>query len=181
MRLDSTLAFVPLGGQSLVAGAGVNIASINVIDFLGLGVGVAPTNIIGNASIFGEDLGIGDGLLVPKLMCSIGTAPTTGNAATLNVALQLSADTALTFQPALWVTAVETGAIAVANLAANTVIARFDWPPSQPVNLNPRYARLLFQVPTGTNFSAGTIAFAGITSVRDDQSNKFAAANYVVA
>ena len=60
MRLDSQLSFIPLGAPvSLVQGTGVSIPSTNIIDLLGQGVGTAPQNIIGNATVFGADVGIG--------------------------------------------------------------------------------------------------------------------------
>ena len=71
-------------------------------------------------------------------------------------------------------------AIAVANLVAGTAIARFPWVPPFPANLRPRFLRLLFQIPAGTNFSAGTIGWATVTTVRDDQFNKYAVGNFVV-
>lgn len=189
MRVDSTLQFVPYGSPlSMVGADGVAIPSTNVIDLLGSGVGTAPANIIGNASVFGQDMGVGDGLLIPKLAISPGTVTfATGNSATLNIALQLAADqgSAGSYQPSTWNTAVETGAMTLAQL--NTAItngfmlARFDWPPSFPVNLSPRYARLLFSPAASTHFTAGTIGFAVVTSVRDDQANKYAARNYAVS
>lgn len=181
MRLDAQTIFVPFGGQSMVAAAGVSIASTNTLDLIGSGPGTTPPNIIGTQNaLFGEDVGIGDGFLVPKLIITTGTAFVTANSATLNVALQLAPDTAVTHLPGTWQTVEETGAMIAAQLLAAIVIGRLDWAPAFPANLNPRYARLLFQVPSGTNFSAGTIAFAGVTSVRDDQANKFAQKNFTV-
>jgi hypothetical protein len=54
---------------------------------------------------------------------------------------------------------------------AQQILARFDFPPAFPANLNPRYPALLF-TPVGT-FTAGTRQ-APVTMVRDDQANKFA-------
>jgi hypothetical protein len=186
MRSDALLAFVPLGSPlSLVGGAGVAIPSPNVIDLLGAGVGVAPPSIIGNAALFGTDMGIGGAR--PELEVAIGTAVTTGNSATLNVALQAAADqgAAGNYQPGTWQTIVETGGMAVANLTAGQVIARFPWLPVFPSTLRPRFLRLLFSPiksdGTAVNFTAGTIAFALVTTVRDDLANKQAAKNYSVA
>ncbi|HEV2674144.1 MAG TPA: hypothetical protein VGV37_06340 [Aliidongia sp.] len=181
MFLDGQLQFVTLAGQSLVGAAGVAIPSNGVIDLLGEGVGMPPANIIGNASTFGEDPGVGIGSAAPIIQCSVGTAFATGNAATLNVALQLAADTgaAGNYQPSTWTTIEETGPLAVSLLTANQIIARLNWSPTLP-GLRPRYARLLFQVPSGTNFTAGSIAFAGVVIARDDQANKQAAKNYTV-
>lgn len=178
MRSDSQLAFVPIGTPlSIVAGAGVDVAS-TVIDLLGVGVGVAPPSIIGNVSVFGTDFGIGGDR--PLLDVVVGTAFTTSNAATLNVAMQAAADDG-TYNPGSYSTLVETGEIAVSSLTANARIARFDWPPAWPEGLRPRFVRLLFQIPAGTNMDTGTIAFALVTTARDDQANKYAAKNFVAA
>jgi hypothetical protein len=98
----------------------------------------------------------------------------------LNVALQGAPDAGTpTFQPGTFTTYAETGLILTAALLANTVIARFPWLPPFPANQRPRFLRLLF-TPAGT-FTVGTIASALVTTVRDDQFNKYAANNYKVA
>jgi hypothetical protein len=182
MLTDALVAFVPIGGNlSLVGAAGAAIPSTFVYDILGAGVGVAPPNIIGNATLFGSDMGIGG--LKPQVEAVIGTALASANGSTLNVAFQGADDTGLAggYLPGPWQTFVETGPITVAQGTAGTVVARFDFPPAFPANFNPRFLRLLFQVPAAGNFTAGTISSAIVTMVRDDQSNKFAAANYKVA
>lgn len=185
MRTDAKLAFVPINGNlSLVAAAGVDVASTNTIDFLGLGVGVvAPdTNsgnpIIGNTSVFGQADAQGVGGERPELNVTIGTAlvADTGTP-TLNVQLQAAADDG-TGNPSTWQTIGESGEISVAQGTANTVIARLPWLPPFPVNLRPRFLRLNFAIPAGTNFSAGTIASALVTTVRDDYFVSQAARNY---
>lgn len=181
MLIDALLSFVPPGSAlSLVAAAGANIPSTNTIDLLGQGVGTAPANIIGNAATFGSDMGIG--AEKPLIEVIIGTAATTGSAATLNVAFQAAPDSgsAGAFQPGTWQTLVETGPMTAAQLTAGQIVARFDYPPAFPANLQPRYLRLLFQTASGTTFTAGTISAGIVTMARDDQSNKFAAANYRV-
>ena len=184
MITDALLAFVGIGGNlSLVGGAGVAIPSPLTYDFLGLGVGVAPTERIwGNPTVFGQADAMGVGNQRPELNVTVGTAFATANAATLNVALQGAIDTGAAggYLPGTWNTFAETGVIAVANLTANTVIARFPWLPPFPANLRPRYLRLLFSIATA-NMTAGTIASAIVTLVRDDQFNKWAAKNFTVA
>lgn len=178
MRIDSQLSFVPPGAPlSIVAAVGVNVPS-NVIDLAGFGVGAPITNIIGNATVFGTDFGIGERKV--QLEAVVGTAFTTSDSCTLNVALQLAIDNGSN-QPGTWITSVETGAIAVAQLTAQAIIARFDWPPEFPVGTQPRFARLLFQVPASEQFTAGTIAFAIVTPTRDDYAAKYAAKNYTLA
>ncbi len=170
MLLDSLLGFVAQGSPlSLVAGAGVSIPSPGVIDLLGLGVGVAPDErIIGTVSTFGADTGIGDHKL--QVRVAIGTGLVAVGGSTLNVAFQAAPDqgAAGNYQPGTWQTLIETGAMTAAQLAANAICARFDWPPVFPVTLRPRFLRLLFAPSAGGSFSAGTIANAIVTNVRDD-------------
>jgi len=181
MRTDASVTFVPLGGSlSLVGGAGVSIPS-NVFDGLGQGVGTAPANIIGTAPVFGADYGIGSGRPLLDIVVGIGLA--TSNGCTLNVAFQGAPDTgaAGNYQPGTWVTFMESGPKTAAQCPAGTRIARFDWAAAFPENTTPpRYIRLLFQVPSGENFTAGTISFALATLGRDDQANKYAARSYSV-
>jgi hypothetical protein len=176
MILDALLSFVPIGGNLAITS--VAVPSTNVIDLLGEGVGVAPESIIGNPALFGAPDAMGVGGARPELNITTGTAAFAGGTS-LNVALQAAADTAGTNQPGTWNTLAETGAILTANLTANLVIARFPWLPPFPANLRPRYLRLLF-TPAGT-FTAGTIASALVTTVRDDEFQKYAAKNYSVA
>lgn len=177
---DNLLDFVPIGTNlSLVAAAGVSVPSSNVIDILGSGVGTAPMNIIGNVTVFGEDSGIGGN--VPNINIVIGTAVTTGDACTLNVAFQGAPDLGAGggYQPGTWQTFNETGPMTAAQLTAGTVI-RLDWFPAFPPNEAPRYLRLLFQGPATLDFTAGTIASAIVTMVRDDWAAKYAAKNFSV-
>lgn len=188
MRTDAQLAFVPIGGNlSMVGGAGVAIPS-NVLDLLGQGVGTAPANIIGTASVFGEDPGVGR--YKPEINIALAAAPAfaSANAATLNVQFQGAEDqgAAGNYQPGAWQTFVETGYLTLAQLqalqsGANAGPIRLDWPPAFPANFAPRYIRLNFQPLAATNFTAGLVASALVVTVRDDQSNKFAAKNFVVA
>ncbi len=177
MLIDSLVSFLPIGSNlSIVAATGVDTPS-NVIDLLGAGVGVAPPNIIGQATVFGTDLGVGGKR--PEINVVVGTAFQTSNSATLNVALQAAIDDG-TYNPGTWNTIVETGEIAAASLTAGQIIARFPFLPAFPDNLNPRFVRLLFQVPASTAFTAGTIASATVTMVRDDYAAKFASRNFAV-
>lgn len=181
MRLDSSLAFVPFGTPlSCVGATGASFQS-QVIDLLGQGVGQAPANIIGNPAVFGEDIGVGGMGPQPTLLVTVGTAFVTGGSATLNVQLQGAVDSGSpNYTPGTWITLTETGTISAANLTAGQVIARFDMPPAFPPGTLPRFLRINFVTPSGQSFSAGTIAFAYPTYVRDDQANKYAGSNYAV-
>jgi hypothetical protein len=188
MITDALVSFLPIGSnQSMVGGAGVSIQIGNIIDLLGYGVGVAPSqSIIGNVptsggvSLFGAPDAMGVGGPRPELNVSVGTAFTTSTSATLEVALQGAADTS-TYQPGTWYDFATSGPISVTNLAANEVIFRIPWLPPFPPGLRPRYLRLYGIIPAATDFTAGTIASATVVIVRDDQFNKYGANNYVVA
>jgi hypothetical protein len=180
MITDALVNFVgPNAPLSLVGGAGVAIPS-NIYDILGVGVGVAPQGIIGTRTLFGEDLGVGESPLLDVVM---GLAATTGNSATLNVQFQGAVDTGVGggYQPGAWITLVETGPLATTVLTAGAVIARFPFALAVPPQTLPRFLRLNFAPLAATNFTAGTIAFATVTKVRDDWTMKYAARNYTVA
>lgn len=185
MRTDALLSFVPINGNlSIVAAAGIDTPSTQVIDLLGLGVGVVAPSIggnpiIGNTTVYGQADAMGVGGLRPELVVNVGTAFATANAATLNVALQGAIDDG-TGNPGTWQTFEETGELTAAQLVAGTPIMRLPWVPPFPENLRPRFLRLLFQVPAATNFTAGTIANALVTPSRDDQFQRYAAKNYDV-
>lgn len=177
MFVDVLAAFILPGAPlSLVAGAGISIPSA-VYDLAGVGVGVPMPNIIGTPTTFGTDFGIGG--LEPELVCTIGTALATSNSCTINLALQAAPDDG-TNNPGTWQTLEETGSLTAAQCPANTRIARYKFPPAFPANLRPRFMRLLAQVPAATNFTAGTIANAFFTVVRDDYGVAQAARNYTV-
>lgn len=182
MITDAQLALIPIGSPlSMVAAAGVSIPSA-VLDLLGAGVGVAPPSIIGNVTLFGTDQGIGSRWR-PELECAVGTAFVTGNGATLNLALQCAVDTGVGggYQPGTWTTIYESGAIAASVLIAGRHVLRGPILPVIPASLRPRFLRLLAQIPSGENFTAGTLAFALWTWVRDDWAASQAARNYTVA
>lgn len=181
MRTDALVSFLPVGAaaQSLVGAAGADIQIGNIFDILGLGVGVAPTNdIIGNATVFGSDVGIGG--VKPQVEVVIGTACATADGATPNFKFEAAIDNGAS-QPGPWNVLVETGGIAVANLGAGAVCARFDFPPAFPPGLQPRFLRLVMNPGAGLVLTAGTVQNAIVTTVRDDQANKYAASNYKVS
>ena len=187
MITDALVNFVPLGGNlSLVAGAGIAIPSTYVVDLLGNGVGQAPRNIIGNATVFGEDAGVGGKR--PELNITIGTSLAGAAGTTLKAALQAAVDLGAggNYQPGTWTDVDSQDNISIANAVAGAVIFRSPFIPTMPANLRPRFLRLLFSpqlagVTPGGNFTAGTIGSALVTMVRDDQANKFAAKNFSVA
>lgn len=187
MITDALVAFVPIGSPlSLVGASGATFAS-NVIDLLGQGSGTAPVNVIGvNRTVFGTDLGVGGRR--PELNITIGTSLTGAAGTTLKAALQAAPDTGSGggYAPGTWVDVVSQDGIAMSNAVSGAVIFRSPWLPDFPPNLMPRYLRLLFspqyssQTPNGS-FTAGTIASALVTMVRDDYAAKYANRNYMVA
>ena len=175
MMLDASLTFVPPGApQSLVVGGAVTTQLGQVIDILGQGPGTAPANIIGNATVFGEDAGIGIWKL--DLQINIGTAPVGGNN---NFALQGAVDSGSAggYLPGTWETFAETGSKTPAQLLVNSVV-RMAMPPTPPDMPTPRYYRLV--AISSAAVTAGTVTAAFPVQGRDDLQNKFAANNYVV-
>jgi hypothetical protein len=176
MILDALLSFVPIGGNVPILGAAV--ASPNTIDLSGAGLGVTPPSIWGTPSVFGAPDAMGVGGARPELNITTGSVAFSGGGTSVNIALQGAIDNGSN-QPGTWNTFVESGLILTANLTANTVVFRCPWLPPFPANLRPRFLRLLF-TPAGT-YTAGSIASALVTTVRDDQFNKYGAKNYAVA
>jgi hypothetical protein len=182
MITDALDQFLGLGvNQSMVGAAGASIQIGNIVDLLGLGAGVGPTSqIIGNVTTFGSPDAAGVGGVRPELNVSVGTAFVTATGATLEVALQGAPDLGSpTFQPGTWQNLGTSGALTAAQLTANEVIMRLPWLPPFPPNLRPRFLRLWGIIPAATDFTAGTIASALVTFVRDDQFQKYAANNFV--
>lgn len=169
LDINTTLS----SAQSLAI-AGPGAPSQNVLDFAGVGVGQPPQNTFGTASVFGEDIGIGDGASPPNILCIVGTTFATGGTGTLNVQLQESVDSGPTgappYSPNAWTTIAETGVLTPSStvLIAGQKIAEFTIPPRAPGQNFPRFFRLNYVIPTGQSFTAGTIAYAGIITGRDD-------------
>lgn len=182
MLTDALLAFVPIGGNLSLVGPASSVFLSNVVDQLGVGVGVAPPSIIGNQSTFGQDGGVGG--LRPELNISIGTAVVATASSTLKIAFQGAPDpgAAGNYTPAAgaWVDIASQDGITAANLTANAIPMRFPWLPTMPPNLRPRFYRLAFTISSLGSFTAGTIASALVTTVRDDYAARYAQKNYSV-
>ena len=180
MLIDASLSFVPYGApaQSMVANAGVGIQVGNPIDLLGQGVGTPPANIIGQTSLFGQDPG--SGFLKPFLRTIVGTTFVTANASTLNLQLQYAADTGAggNYQPGPWNLIIASPPITAANMAAGTILPKLEFEPVFPATLRPRYIRLFGVILAATNFTAGSISFAGIVLGADEFANRLATKNF---
>lgn len=141
---------------------------------------VTPNLSYGNATYFGEDMGIGD-VAIP-IFVNIGTAFTTGNAATLNVQVAGGPQAGVTGTISSDVTFavyVETGAIAASLLTANANIKLYY--PHRKVGASlPRFIRLQYALATG-QWTAGTINMAAIVLNRDDWASGLYPSNFVVA
>ena len=158
MRSDALIAFVPIGAPlSLVSGNNVAVQS-NVIDLLGQGVGQAPANIIGNATVFGQDPGIGQ--FRPEIDAAVGTA--LAGSTSINMQLQYAVDSGVGggYQPGTWNTIAETGAIAIANLTANTVFGRLPFLPAFPAGTLDLFATMAEMMLFPPHLGKGT---SGIT------------------
>jgi hypothetical protein len=114
-----------------------------------------------------------------EIQANIGTAFASAAASTLEMVFQIAQDTGAGggYLPGAWQTVASTGEQAVANLTAGTPL-RMEWPVAFPAGFSPRFARVAFL--TTAAVTAGTIAAAFVTMVRDDYSEKYAASNYTV-
>lgn len=135
-------------------------ASSKTYDVTGAGLGNAPPQVWGTGTSFTSDMGVGDGPWTPFAKIVIGTSLAGGTS--MNFSLQSAPDNGSNGAGS-WTTVDETGAIAVANLAANTTI-NLHFARRQPGASVPRFYRILY-TPVGT-FNAGTVS-AGIV-VNDD-------------
>jgi hypothetical protein len=163
---DSNLIFS--NNQAITASA----ASTGVIDLQGgLNINAGQAFRTAPYNVFGEDIGIGDGVAIPKIAAFVTTAFAPGTA-TLQIQAQYAPDTGANEPagtPGTWVTAAETPATGILGSAmlAGTKVAAFDWPPVQVPGIPlPRYLRLNYVVGTGP-FTGGNL-FAGLVLQRAD-------------
>lgn len=160
MMLDQKLQFSE--AQAITATA----ASTFVYDLLtgeSLTTTFTPTPPVkwGNATYFGEDLGIGQGPGTPRIVGSTIAAFTAGGAATLTVQFQgapvnSTAQASGNISDLVWATYIQTDALAVSLLTANSEAFSFDWPKRKIKEALPRFVRLNYVVATGP-MTAGTI------------------------
>ncbi len=145
-----------------------------------------PTGVIWpvTETYFGEDLGLGKGLGTPRVMVATGTVFATLTSmqvqfrgAPENVTSHASGlRSDLTF--AIYI---ETDAIPLAALTANTLIASFTWPTRQVGKALPRFIDLNYVV-AGSNATTGTLN-ADVTLGDDDAAGTLQqyGRNYTVA
>jgi hypothetical protein len=107
---------------------------------------VPPNSIIGNATFFGEDLGLGRGMGTPAIEVFSG-AGTPAAATSLQIALQGAPDNGggtiagLTFTPYI-----ETGAKPLASILSSSRLTAFDFPRRQEGSGMPRFINLNYIV-----------------------------------
>ena len=133
---------------------------------------LAPADIWGNATYFGEDLGIGKGPGTPRIIVSavqvfatLTSLQVQFQGAPNNATAQISGNRS----DLVFATYIETDTIAVALLTANTRIASFDWPMRKVGQSLPRFVQLDYVV-AGSNATTGTIN-ADVTLGDDDATN----------
>lgn len=119
-----------------------------------------PPSDWGNATYFGEDLGIGQGPGTPRVVGSTvaAFAPGTG---TVTVQFQGAPENATAHGNGLrsalvWTTYIQTDAVAGSLLTANSEAFSFDWPKRKPGQELPRFVQLNYVVASGP-FTGGTI------------------------
>lgn len=161
MIFDNNLIFS--NNQALTS---TTAPSTGVIDLQG---GLAINKGVG--TVFGQDIGRGDGVAIPKVAAFVTVAGVSGGGATLQVQLQGAIDTGAgepAGTPDTYTTYAETPAAGynAASLTLGKKIAAFDWPQVPSGVALPRYLRLNYVIATST-FSALTI-FAGLVLQRAD-------------
>lgn len=148
----STNTYDQLTGNSVATGAGTYT--------------VPPNWIIGNATVFGEDLGLGRGVGEPKFVVSTGSG-TPAAATSLQIVVQGAVDNGggtiagLTFIPYI-----ETRGIPLASILASSRIASIAWPKREVGQALPRFINLNYVV-VGSNFTGLTVN-ADVTTGPDD-------------
>ena len=133
-----------------------------------------PTGVIwpDTETYFGEDLGIGKGPGTPRVLVNTGTAFAT--LTSLQVQFQGAPVNNTAFgsgnrSDLVFVTYIQTDAIAVALLTINTRIASFDWPMRKTGQALPRFVQLNYVV-AGSNATTGTVT-SDVTLGDDDATN----------
>lgn len=133
-------------------------ASTNLYDVTGAGSGVKPNLVFGTTTVFGADMGQGDGMARPTAYFTVGTTFTASGSATMQIQIQAAIDNGSN-SPSTYTTIVETDAIAVATLTAGTNF-NIPIPPLTAGEALPRFYRFNYVIATGP-MTAGTLT-AGI-------------------
>lgn len=168
MLMDANLR---LSAAQAITATAVSTNSIDLLQGLALAsaggtYAVPPSQIIGNPTYFGEDLGIGKHMGVPRFVFTSG-AGTPGAATSLVIGISGAVDNGggtiagLTFVPYI-----QTRAIPLASILANTRLASIDFPKREVGQGLPRFIQAFYTV-AGANFTNLTIS-ADLTHGPDD-------------
>lgn len=124
---------------------------------LAVASGAYTTNaIIGNATVFGEDLGLGRGKGTPQIEVFSG-AGTPAAATSLDIQLQGAPDAGTgNTSGVTYVAYIGTEAIPLASILASSRLARFDFPQRRVGAALPRFIALNYVV-AGSNFTGLTV------------------------
>ncbi|MET4341949.1 hypothetical protein [Bradyrhizobium sp. RT9a] len=124
---------------------------------LAVATGAYTTNaIIGNATVFGEDLGLGRGKGTPQIEVFSG-AGTPITATSLDIQLQGAPDAGTgNTSGVTYVAYIGTEAIPLASILASNRLARFDFPQRRVGAALPRFIALNYVV-AGANFGGLTV------------------------
>ncbi len=153
-------------------------ASTNIYDITGAGSGNAPALVWGTSTVFGADIGAGDGVARPTAYFTVPTAFTSsGSTATLTVAIQAAIDNG-SDAPGTYYTLASTRIFTTAELAAGFNF-NLPIPPIASSDPLPRFYRFNYTVASGP-FTAGNLT-AVILLNPPDQLNKKYPGNYTVA
>ena len=142
----------------------------------------SPAQIIGNATYFGEDLGLGRGVGTPTIQVFSGSG-TPAVATSLQIALQGAPMNGTAFASGnvsdlVFVAYIETGAIPLASILASSRLAEFDLPRRQVGAALPRFYNLEYTV-GGSNFTGLTVtAFINLGDTSAQASLGQYASNY---
>ena len=150
MITDNSLYF-----SSAQAITSASAASTNTFDVTGAGYGNAPSALtFGSATVFGDDIGLGDGVAYPYLVITVPTAFTTSSSATLQFSLQAGVDNGSN-AVSTWYTIWQSPAYTAAQLPANSATIVPVPPRAIPQGL-PRFYRVYYTLAVGT-MTAGTV------------------------
>lgn len=117
---------------------------------------VPPGSIIGNATFFGEDLGLGRGMGTPKVVGYTGSG-TPGSSTGLQVSLLGAPDNGGgTIAGLSFVTYIQTRSIPLASILASKQLFSFDFPRREVGQGLPRFIKLNYAV-TGSPFTGLTL------------------------
>jgi len=159
MLADQNLVFSTVaGGQPVTATAQSTLAyDIFNGNMLAVASGVYTTpGIIGNATVFGEDLGLGRGKGTPQIEVFSGTG-TPAAATSLDIQLQGAVDPGTgNTSGCTYVAYIGTEAIPLASILASSRLARFDFPQRRVGAALPRFIALNYVV-VGSAFTGLTL------------------------